>query len=170
MWASPSSGRGVAEILLGLGGNLGRPVETITEALERLDAGGIRITARSHWYRTAPWGVTDQPDFINLCAAGETALPPRALLDLALATEAALGRQRKDRWGPRAIDIDILAYGDQAIDEPGLQVPHPRLAERAFVLVPLMDIAPDRIIGGRSVRDMAGAIDASGVERIAPPL
>ena len=162
----------MAEVLLGLGGNLGDPFAAIEAALARLAADGVHVTRRSPWYRTAPWGVSDQPDFINICVAGETALPPFDLLTLIHRIEADLGRERRGRWGPRAIDIDILTYGAETIDAPALQVPHPRLTERAFVLVPLADIAPDRIIHGRSIRDWADAADRRGVTRIddAPPL
>jgi 2-amino-4-hydroxy-6-hydroxymethyldihydropteridine diphosphokinase len=156
----------VADVLLGLGGNVGDPVATIGAALERLEAGGVHITARSHWYRTAPWGVTEQPDFVNLCAAGRTALAPRALLALIHETEAALGRERRTRWGPRPIDIDVLTYGDETIDEPGLRVPHPHLTERAFVLVPLLDIAPDTLVAGRSLRDWSARVSHAGIERM----
>ena len=154
------------EVLLGLGGNLGDPAAAIAAALARLDAAGVRVTRRSHLYRTAPWGVTDQPDFLNLCAAAETALPPRALLRLAQRIEAELGRERRERWGPRTIDIDILAYGEAAVDEPDLTIPHPRLTERAFVLVPLEEIAPDAVIAGRTVQAWAAAVDRSGVRRL----
>ena len=154
------------DILLGLGGNVGDPVTTIDAALERLEAGGVHITARSHWYRTAPWGVTEQPDFINLCAAAETALAPRALLALIHDTEAALGRERRVRWGPRPVDIDILTYGDETIDERGLHVPHPHLTERAFVVIPLLDIAPDKLVAGRRVRDWAALLPAGGIARM----
>jgi 2-amino-4-hydroxy-6-hydroxymethyldihydropteridine diphosphokinase len=156
----------VVEVLLGFGANLGDPIATMTAALRGLEAAGIRITARSGFYRTPAWGKTDQPDFINLCAAGETALSPRGLLDAIQGVEAALGRERRERWGPRVIDIDILTYGDGAVAEPGLTIPHPHLTERAFVLVPLLDIAPDRVIGGRSVREWAAGVDRSGIERI----
>jgi 2-amino-4-hydroxy-6-hydroxymethyldihydropteridine diphosphokinase len=159
----------VPEVLLGLGGNLGDPVAAIEAALQHLGTGGVRITRRSRCYRTAPWGVTDQPHFVNLCVAGDTDLPARALLDLVQATEAALGRERTVRWGPRTIDIDILTYGDLTIEEPGLEIPHPRMTERAFVLVPLLDIAPDHPIAGRPVRDWAADVDRSGVEVIEPP-
>jgi 2-amino-4-hydroxy-6-hydroxymethyldihydropteridine diphosphokinase len=154
----------MVEVLLGFGGNLGDPVAAIEEALERLDAGGARILRRSAFYRTAPWGVAEQPDFVNLCAAAETALEPRALLALIHEIEAALGRERRERWGPRAIDIDILTYGERTIDEPGLRVPHPHLTERAFVLVPLAEIAAERVIAGRTMREWATAADRSGVE------
>ncbi len=156
------------EVLLGLGGNLGDPVAAIGAALNRLESGGVRITRRSRWYRTAPWGVAGQPDYVNLCVAGETELAARALLDLIHAIEAALGRERRERWGPRILDIDILAYGDALIDEPGLTIPHPRLTERAFVLVPLLDIAADRLISGRTVRDWAATVDRGGVELHSP--
>ncbi len=156
------------EVLLGLGGNLGDPVATIGAALRRLEAEGVRITRRSRSYRTAPWGVTDQPDFVNICVAAETDLSPRALLELVQAVETALGRERTIRWGPRMIDIDILAYGDERVDEPDLTIPHPRLTERAFVLVPLLDIAPERVIAGRTVRDWAAAVDRSAVEVFQP--
>ena len=156
------------EVLLGLGGNLGDPIAAIDAALDQLEAGGVCIVRRSRPYRTAPWGVADQPDFVNLCAAGETALAPRALLDLIARVEAALGRERRERWGPRPIDIDILTYGDERIDGPGLTIPHPRLTARAFVLVPLLDIAADRLVEGRTVRDWATSIDRSGVEPIEP--
>jgi 2-amino-4-hydroxy-6-hydroxymethyldihydropteridine diphosphokinase len=167
MWRWRSSGR-VAEVLLGFGGNLGDPTAAIETALQRLKAEGVRITACSPFYSTPAWGKTDQPDFVNLCAAGETALMPRALLEAIQRIEAELGRERRERWGPRVIDIDILAYDDRVIDEPGLTIPHPHLTERPFVLVPLLDIAPDWIIAGRSVREWAAEVDGNRVGRINP--
>jgi 2-amino-4-hydroxy-6-hydroxymethyldihydropteridine diphosphokinase len=158
----------VPEALLGLGGNLGDPAAAIEAALARFDAAGVRVTRRSHLYRTAPWGVTDQPDFLNLCAAAETALAPHALLSLAQRIEAELGRTPGARWGPRVIDIDILTYGDAVVDEPDLKIPHPRMTERAFVLVPLAEIAPEAVIRGRSVRAWSAMADRSGIERLAP--
>ena len=106
----------------------------------------MRLTARSSDYRTPPWGVKDQPPFVNLSIAVETSLPPRALLARAQAVERALGRERakERRWGPRTIDIDLLAYDDIVLNEPDLTLPHPRLFERAFVLVPLAEIAAER--------------------------
>jgi 2-amino-4-hydroxy-6-hydroxymethyldihydropteridine diphosphokinase len=128
----------------------------------------VKLIARSSDYRTPPWGVTDQPPFINCAIAVETALSPRALLDRALTVERALGRDRsqEQRWGPRTIDIDLLAYGDLSLDEPNLTLPHPRLFERAFVLVPLAEIVPERIIAGRRVGDAAARIDAGGIEKL----
>ena len=107
-----------------------------------------RLVARSKLYRTTPVGFVDQPDFINACAVVETALAPRALLDALLAVEARHGRVRDVPNGPRTLDLDIVLYGDRAIDEPGLRVPHPRAHERAFVLVPLVDAWPDAVIPG----------------------
>ena len=158
----------MVEVLLGLGGNLGDPAATIAAALTRLDRGGVRILRRSGFYRTAPWGVADQPDFVNLCAVAETALPPQALLALIHGIEADLGRERRERWGPRVIDIDILIYGDAAVDEPGLTMPHPRLTERAFVLVPLAEIAGGVAIAGKTVRAWAEAVDRGGVSPLSP--
>jgi len=134
------------------------------------DASDVRLLAQSSDYKTPPWGIEDQPAFVNRCIAVETALTPRALLHRALAVERMLGRDRgrEQRWGPRAIDIDLLAYDDLKIDEPGLALPHPRLFERAFVLVPLAEIAPDRMIAGTRVRDALARVDAHGIERLGP--
>ncbi len=137
----------MSEVLLGFGGNVGDVRETLDEAIALFAEGAkVKLMARSSDYRTPPWGVTDQPPFINCAIAVETALSPRALLDRALTVERALGRERakEQRWGPRTIDIDLIAYDDIAVDEPGLTLPHPRLFERAFVLVPLAEIVPDR--------------------------
>jgi 2-amino-4-hydroxy-6-hydroxymethyldihydropteridine diphosphokinase len=130
----------------------------------------VKLIARSSDYLTPPWGVTDQPPFVNCAILVETPLSPRALLDRALTIERALGRDRakEQRWGPRTIDIDLIAYGDVAVDEPGLTLPHPRLFERAFVLVPLAEIVPDRMIAGRRVRDALAQLDAAGIERLPP--
>jgi 2-amino-4-hydroxy-6-hydroxymethyldihydropteridine diphosphokinase len=162
----------VAEALLGLGGNLGDIRVTLDQAVRRFADGlDIMLTARSSDYRTPPWGVTDQPPFINCAIAVATELSPRALLERALAVEQVLGRDRarEQRWGPRAVDIDLLAYDDVEMNEPDLALPHPRLFERAFVLVPLAEIAPGRVIAGRRVREAAAQVDASGIEKLPPP-
>jgi 2-amino-4-hydroxy-6-hydroxymethyldihydropteridine diphosphokinase len=159
----------VAEALLGLGGNVGDVRATLDEAVRRFaDGTAVELIARSSDYRTAPWGVTDQPPFINCAISVETALPPRALLDRALSVERELGRDRsrERRWGPRAIDIDLLAYDDLALNEPDLILPHPRLFERAFVLVPLAEIVPDLVVAGRRIGAAAAATDAAGIERL----
>jgi 2-amino-4-hydroxy-6-hydroxymethyldihydropteridine diphosphokinase len=154
------------EAALGLGGNLGDPVAGFAAALRRLsrDAGVARLRPSSV-YRTAPWGKLDQPEFLNMAVLIETSLPARALLALCLEIEREGGRERRERWGPRTIDIDILAYGDETIDEPGLQIPHPRIAERAFVLAPLAEIAPERVIGGSSVAKLFAAVANEKVRR-----
>ena len=159
----------MAEALLGLGGNVGDVRATLARAIAVLcDGEEVRLLARSADYRTPPWGVEDQPAFVNACIAVKTRLPPRALLARAQAIELALGRARvkEQRWGPRPIDIDLLAYDDLTVDEPDLELPHPRLFERAFVLVPLAEIMPDRLIGGAPVREALARIDASGVTRM----
>jgi 2-amino-4-hydroxy-6-hydroxymethyldihydropteridine diphosphokinase len=161
----------VAEALLALGGNIGDVRATLDRALAMLCRdGGVRVLARSANYRTPPWGVEDQPEFINACAKIATSLSPRALLSRAHEVERALGRDRakEQRWGPRTLDIDLLAYDDLTIDEPGLQLPHPRLLQRAFVLVPLAEIAPDWEIAGTTVRAALARLDTGGILRLPP--
>jgi 2-amino-4-hydroxy-6-hydroxymethyldihydropteridine diphosphokinase len=163
----------LAQAYLAFGGNVGDSRTILDRAVTLLcDGGAVRLTARSSDYRTPPWGFKYQPPFINLCIAVETSLSPRDLLAHAQAVELALGRDRahEKRWGPRTADIDIIAYGNLAIDELGLTVPHPQLFERAFVLLPLMEIAPDLVIGGRTVREAAASVDTAGIERLPPRL
>jgi len=159
----------MAEALLGLGGNVGDVRTALDRAMAALcDGTNVRLLVRSSDYRTPPWGVEDQPAFVNRCIAVETMLTPRALLDRALAVERTLGRDRarEQRWGPRPIDIDLLAYDDVEMNEPGLTLPHPRLLERAFALVPLAEIAPDRMIAGVRVGDALAGLDTRGIERL----
>ena len=159
----------MAEALLGLGGNVGDVRTTLDRAVAALcDGHDVRLVARSSDYRTPPWGVTDQPAFINLALVVETALAPRALLERALRVEASFGRDRarETRWGPRTLDIDVIAYDDIEIDEDGLTLPHKRLFERAFVLAPLAEIAPHRAINGIRIADALARIGASGIERL----
>jgi 2-amino-4-hydroxy-6-hydroxymethyldihydropteridine diphosphokinase len=161
----------MAETVLALGGNVGDVRKTLDRAVAMLcDGREVRLVARSSDYRTPPWGVTDQPAFVNLCLVVETALPPRALLARALEVEAELGRERakERRWGPRTIDIDLIAYDDIRIDEPDLTLPHPRALERAFVLAPLAEIAPERMIAGTKVADALARLDSGGIERLPP--
>jgi 2-amino-4-hydroxy-6-hydroxymethyldihydropteridine diphosphokinase len=137
---------------VGLGGNVGVAEDTLRAAIRALDAlPSTRLVRASRLYRTPAWGRVEQPDFVNAVAAIDTALAPRALLDSLLGIERAHGRERDAearRWGPRTLDLDLLLYGDASIDEPGLHVPHPHLHERAFVLVPLCEIAPEVVIRG----------------------
>ena len=156
---------------LALGGNVGDSRTILDRAVTLLcDGKDVRLTARSSDYSTPPWGFKYQPPFINLCIAVETTLAPRDLLARAQDVELALGRDRahEKRWGPRTADIDIIAYGNLAVAELGLTVPHPRLFERAFVLQPLAEIAPDLAIGGRKVREAAAGVDGAGIERLPP--
>lgn len=140
------------EAALGFGGNLGDPVAAFATALRALDAHPeIAVLKLSSVWRTAPWGKLDQPEFLNMAALVETSLSARALLALVLDLERQAGRERRERWGPRTLDIDILSYGGETIDEPGLQLPHPRIAERAFVLAPLTEIAPEMAVGGQAI-------------------
>jgi 2-amino-4-hydroxy-6-hydroxymethyldihydropteridine diphosphokinase len=161
------------EVLLALGANVGDARANLDRAITMLcDDDLVRLRARSSDYQTPPWGLEQQPDFVNLCLVVETALTPAALLERIQQVERALGRDRarEVRWGPRPIDIDIIAYDDVLIDEPGLKLPHPHLFERAFVLVPLGEIAPDHIIAGTRVSDALARLDTTGVHRLPPRL
>lgn len=126
---------------IGIGSNVGDAAAHVRRAFERLSEAGT-VAARSSLYRSAPWGVTDQPPFVNAAALVETALDPRALLVALKRIEADEGRVETYRWGPRVLDLDILAYGEERIDEPDLTIPHARLRERAFALVPLAEVDP----------------------------
>lgn len=138
-------------------------------AIERLKAtDGITLVARSSDYRTPPWGPVPQDDFRNICVVIDTLLGPRALLEQCLAIEAELGRVRAERWGPRVIDIDLLIHGLERVADPDLEVPHPRMGERAFVLVPLAEIWPDAPLGdGRTAAEaLQTCPDIEGVVRL----
>ena len=159
----------MAEALLALGGNVGDVRATLDRAVAALcDGEEVRLLARSSDYRTPPWGVEDQPQFVNLCIAVETSLTPRALLARAQTIERALGRDRarERRWGPRPVDIDLIAYDDLVLEAADLTLPHPRLFERAFVLAPLAEIAGDKVIAGTRVRDALARVDTRGVEKL----
>jgi 2-amino-4-hydroxy-6-hydroxymethyldihydropteridine diphosphokinase len=159
----------VADVLIGLGGNVGDARLSFARAIPAICSGAnAALHARSSDYRTPPWGEPDQPPFINACIAIETPLAPGDLLAVLHAVEREFGRDRasETRWGPRTLDLDILAYDDQRIDLPGLTIPHPRWFERAFVLVPLAEIAPDRAIQGQTPRQALAKIVATGITRL----
>jgi 2-amino-4-hydroxy-6-hydroxymethyldihydropteridine diphosphokinase len=161
------SGNNRERVYLSLGGNLGDPAKAMGAALRILDEDtSTEVVRVSSLYRTPPWGKTDQPDFLNAAAEIETGLSPRELLDLCLEAERRLKRVRQERWGPRLVDIDILVFGDRRINEAGLDIPHPRMLERAFVLVPLAEIAPDFIVEGGSLAGHLGNIDRAGIEKL----
>ena len=150
-----------ASVLFSLGGNVGDKAATLRRALGALGGEpGIELRAVSRLYRTPPWGKTDQDWFVNACALAMTSLAPEALLDRVKRLEKELGRVPSERWGPRVIDIDILAYDDVALDGRRLTLPHPELFNRAFVLVPLAEIAPERAIAGRRVGEAAKSLGA----------
>jgi 2-amino-4-hydroxy-6-hydroxymethyldihydropteridine diphosphokinase len=159
----------VTEAYVALGSNLGDARAQVLgafEALARLP--GTRLLARSALYLTPPWGVLDQPPFVNAAAQLETALPPHELLDQLLAVERAAGRIRDgQRWGPRTLDLDVLHMQGVSLDDERLQLPHPRIHERAFVVLPLFDLAPDlRLPGQGRVADLLAALDIAGIERL----
>ncbi len=161
----------MTEALLALGGNVGDSRAILNRAVTLLcERGDIVLKVRSADYLTPPWGFKYQAPFVNLAVLVETALSPRDLLARAQAVELQLGRDRahEKRWGPRTCDIDIIAYDDLEIDELGLTLPHPRLFERAFVLRPLAEIVPDRVIAGKTVREAVAAVDTAGIKRLPP--
>ena len=150
---------------LGLGGNVGDPARAMAEALQALDArADCRVAAVSRLYRTPPWGKTDQDWFFNSCALVETTLAPEALLDTCLDIERAMKRERKERWGPRTIDIDVLTFEGVAQSGGRLELPHPRMTGRGFVLMPLADVAPMLDVEGRTVGDWLKDADIAGIE------
>ncbi len=159
----------MASALIALGGNVGDVRTTFARAILAIcDRAGARLLARSSDYSTPPWGDDQQPPFINACIEVETALEPHALLQALHDIEKDFGRDRANarRWGPRTLDLDLLAYDDLATDAHGLTLPHPRLFERAFVLVPLCEIAPARLIGGRTPAEALKTVAVNGIERL----
>ena len=157
---------------VGLGANLGDATATVRAAQQALgELPDTRLVSASRLYRTPAWGKTSQPDFINAAALIETGLSARALLDALLAIERRFGRTRaadgSDRWGARTLDLDLLLYGADVIDEPGLHVPHPHLHERAFALVPLLEVAPLAVIPGHGLAcELPAVMAAADIEAV----
>ena len=159
----------MADVLIALGGNVGDVRATFGKAIATIcGMSQAALVARSSDYATPPWGDEDQPPFINACIEIDTALDPRALLFVLHKVEQKFGRDRakERRWGPRTLDLDMIAYDDMSIDKVELTLPHPRLFERAFVLVPLAEIAPDRLIRGRRIKDALADLSTDGIERL----
>ena len=155
--------------IIALGGNVGDVRATFKKAIAHIcGMAQAALLARSSDYATPPWGEANQPRFVNACIEIETGLDPHALLFTLHKIERKFGRDRADeqRWGPRTLDLDLIAYDDVKLDKPELTLPHPRLFERAFVLVPLAEITPDRMIAGRRVRDVLAQLSTDGIERL----
>ncbi len=162
----------MADVLIALGGNIGDVRATFRQAISNI-CGMTQgaLLARSSDYATPPWGDESQARFINACIEIDTGLDPHALLFTLHKIEKKFGRDRahEKRWGPRTLDLDIIAYDDVSIQKPELTLPHPRLFERAFVLVPLAEIAPNRIIGDRKVAAALAGLSSEGIERLPDP-
>jgi len=159
----------MADVLIALGGNVGDVRATFQKAISNIcGMTQAALLARSSDYSTPPWGHEAQAPFINACIEIETSLDPHALLFTLHKIEKKFGRDRtvETHWGPRTLDLDLIAYDDVKIDKPELTLPHARLFERAFVLVPLAEIVPDRIIAGRRVRDALAALSTDGILRL----
>jgi 2-amino-4-hydroxy-6-hydroxymethyldihydropteridine diphosphokinase len=155
-------------VAIALGSNLGDSHQILEAALKTLaHHPQISLEALSSYYQTAPVGPP-QPDYLNICAIVRTALSPQDLLTVLLETEKQFGRVRRERWGPRLLDMDLLLFDDQMIDQPSLQVPHPRMHERAFVLVPLSEIAPNWVhpVLGKAIATLRQAVDCFGVHQV----
>jgi 2-amino-4-hydroxy-6-hydroxymethyldihydropteridine diphosphokinase len=167
--AADAAGTLSVSAYIGLGSNLENPVAQLQAGFAALAAlPRTKLVARSSFYRTEPVGYRDQPDFVNAVARIDTTLSPRALLDALLAIERTRGRVREFANAPRTLDLDVLVYGDVICDEPGLVIPHPRLHERGFALVPMAEIAPDCVVPGRGrVADLLLAVEADGIARLA---
>jgi dihydropteroate synthase len=163
--AEGSGNDGRARVVLALGSNIGDKVANLRRALRAIAAEpGVELTAVSRFYRTPPWGKTDQDWFLNACALGRTTLKPEALLERVKRLEVELGREPTERWGPRVIDIDLIAYSDIALKTDRLTLPHPELFNRAFVLVPLAEIAPDLVVAGVRIGELAARLGAEAAE------
>ncbi len=153
---------------IALGSNLGDSRAILAEALATLAAiPEIRLLAHSSWYQTKAVGPP-QPDYINGCALVQVKISPHSLLETLLAIEAQFGRVRRERWGARSLDLDLLLYDDLILDTPNLTLPHPRMRERAFVLVPLVEIAPNWVepVSGKAIAQLVQAVDCSGVQKM----
>jgi 2-amino-4-hydroxy-6-hydroxymethyldihydropteridine diphosphokinase len=161
----------MANVLIALGGNVGDVRTTFRKAIANIcGMTQSALLAQSSNYTTPPWGEEHQAPFTNACIEIETGLDPHALLFTLQKIEKKFGRDRANetRWGPRTLDLDLIAYDDVRLDKPELTLPHPRLFERAFVLVPLAEIAGDRLMGGKRVRDALADLETTGIEQLPP--
>ena len=159
----------MASAIISLGGNVGDARATFKKAIAEIcRVAQAGLLARSSDYSTPPWGDMQQAQFVNACIEIQTTLAPLSLLSVLLTIERTFGRDRsrERRWGPRTLDLDLIAYDDISMVQPELTLPHPRLFDRAFVLVPLAEIAPDRLIAGRRVKAALAEIGSEGIERL----
>lgn len=153
---------------IGLGSNVGDKRANIARAIDLLTAdGAVRLVARSRDYSSAPWGVLDQDWFVNAVITVATALAPHALLHRCQDVENTMGRVRQLKWGPRLIDVDVLTYRDETIDTPDLKVPHPFIAARGFVMVPLAEVAPQLSVNGQALEQLIARVDVSDLKPMA---
>lgn len=160
----------MAEVALGLGSNLGDREAHLAGAVQALESSkDIRVTACSSLWETPPWGVEEQPHFLNACVLLETSLSPMEVLETCLAIEREHGRERSLRWGPRTLDMDVLYYDDVELNGEVLTLPHPRMLMRAFVLAPLAEIAPEKMIGGATIRENFALVGLEpGMRKLGP--
>ena len=166
---SKSSGIAAFDAVVALGSNIGDKFANMNRAIEILvRRGDITLIGRSRDFKTPPWGKTDQDWFANAVITIATDLTPRQLLDRCQSVEQEMGRVHVEKWGPRLIDLDILTFGDTNIAEADFTVPHPHLTERAFVLAPMADVAPDVVVKGKRVADWLRDVDVTGVDAVAP--
>jgi 2-amino-4-hydroxy-6-hydroxymethyldihydropteridine diphosphokinase len=158
----------VTESICSLGSNVGDRLRGIVTAAELISVKAGDVVGKSAVYETPPWGLESQPKFLNACILINTDLTPRELLRALKGIESGMGRVPRERWGPREIDIDIVTYGDGSYEDDALVIPHPRMSERAFVLMPMRDIAPSwrHPASGLSVEDMLSRVDTGGIVRI----
>jgi len=156
----------MSRVYLGLGSNLGDSRALLRLVPQQLAAAGVEIIAASSLYRSEPWGGVPQPPFLNAVLAVETEMPPHTLLDLCQGIELAAGRERKVHWGARTLDIDILLFGEEQIDDERLEVPHPYLTQREFVLAPLAELSPQLSVKGKTVATWLAELPPQGVQRI----
>lgn len=155
------------DALIGLGSNMGDKRANIARAIQLLcREGDIRLVRRSRDYRSAPWGVTDQDWFVNAVAAVATEMPAELLLNRCLAVEDTMGRVRREKWGPRLVDVDVLTYRGETIETPRLKVPHPFIEQRSFVIVPMAEIAPDEVVRGQRIAALADSLEACDLQPI----
>ncbi|MGH1418158.1 MAG: 2-amino-4-hydroxy-6-hydroxymethyldihydropteridine diphosphokinase [Hyphomicrobiaceae bacterium] len=155
------------DAVIALGSNIGDKFSNMSRAIEILTRrGDIQVVKRSRDFKTPPWGKTDQDWFANGALSVATGLSPRHLLDRCQSVEREMGRTLIEKWGPRVIDLDILVFGDLVVDEQDLQIPHPFLTERGFVLAPMADVAPEFIVKGQTISQWLEMVDLTGIKAV----